>query len=66
MEEEQRLQHIFRYYSAPEEMNGPVMRGLSYGHISDLMTIPVGARSFMEISPSGEFAFGALEPVVES
>lgn len=64
-EEESRLQHIFRYYSKPEHMNGPVMRGLSYGHIRDLMTIPVGARFSMEISSSGYFSFGAVEPVLE-
>jgi muramoyltetrapeptide carboxypeptidase len=65
MEEEQRLQHIFHYYSRPSEMSGPVMRGLSYGHIRNLMTIPVGARFAMEITSSGDFSFGALGPVVE-
>ncbi|NTW83346.1 MAG: LD-carboxypeptidase [Chlorobiaceae bacterium] len=64
-EEESRLQHIFRYYSNPDNMEGPVMRGLSYGHIRDLLTIPVGARCFMEISSSGYFSFGAAEPVIE-
>ncbi|NTU96360.1 MAG: LD-carboxypeptidase [Chlorobiaceae bacterium] len=64
-EEEIRLQHIFHYYSEPSQMRGPVMRGLSYGHIENLMTIPVGARFAMEISESGEFFLGALAPVIE-
>lgn len=64
-EENLRMQHIFDYYSGPSHMEGPVMRGLSYGHIRNLMTIPVGARFSIEISPSGAFSLGALEPVVE-
>ncbi|TLU88628.1 MAG: LD-carboxypeptidase [Chlorobium sp.] len=63
-EEEFRLQHIFRYYSEPDQMNGPVMRGLSYGHIRDLMTIPVGARFFLETAASGYFSLGAAEHVI--
>ncbi len=65
LEEEQRLQHIFRYYCNSGEMKGPVMRGLSYGHIHDLMTLPVGARFRMEISEKGKFFLGATGPVIE-
>jgi muramoyltetrapeptide carboxypeptidase len=62
--EELRLQHIFRYYSDPELMRGPVARGLSYGHIDNLMTLPVGARFTMEITGAGEFFLGANESVI--
>ena len=64
-EENLRLQHIFKYYSEQAGMNGPVMRGLSYGHIPDLMTIPVGALFRMQISAGGDFSLGALHPVIE-
>ncbi|TLU54092.1 MAG: LD-carboxypeptidase, partial [Chlorobium sp.] len=64
-EETLRMQHIFKYYSEQASMNGPVMRGLSYGHIRDLMTIPVGARFRMQIFSGGDFSLGALEPVIE-
>ena len=37
---------------------------LSYGHIQDLMTIPVGARFKLTVSPTGTFSLGALEPVI--
>jgi muramoyltetrapeptide carboxypeptidase len=41
----------------------PVMTGLSYGHIRELMTLPVGARCRLEISPE-RFAFGAVDAPV--
>jgi muramoyltetrapeptide carboxypeptidase len=63
-EEHLRQQHIFNYYSEHTHMDGPVMRGLSYGHIKNLMTIPVGARFKMQISPSGDFSIGAVNPVI--
>ncbi len=59
-----RQQHIFKYYSQETHSNGPVMRGLSYGHIRNLMTIPIGARFKMTLSPTGNFSFGALSPVI--
>ncbi len=62
IEEKLRLLNIFNYYS--KQVEGPVMRGLSYGHIGDLMTIPVGARFKMEIAQSGSFSLGSLEAVV--
>ncbi|TLU87337.1 MAG: LD-carboxypeptidase [Chlorobium sp.] len=63
-EEHLRLQNIFSYYSQHAHNNGPVMRGLSCGHIKNLMTIPIGARFSMEVYPTGAFSFGALETVV--
>ena len=59
-----RQQHIFNYYSEETHANGPVMRGLSYGHIRNLMTIPIGARFKMTLTPTGNFSFGALNPVI--
>jgi len=59
-----RLEHIFTHYSQHAHIDGPVMRGLSCGHIKNLMTIPIGARFRMEISSNGEFLFGASEPVI--
>jgi muramoyltetrapeptide carboxypeptidase len=64
-EENLRLQNIFIYYSEPSHNNSPVMRGLSCGHIKNLMTIPIGARFKMEISQAGNFFFGATEPVIQ-
>jgi len=61
--DDQRLEKIFDYYTTHVRMEGPVMRGLSYGHIRNLMTIPVGARYRMEISAS-TFSLQALEPVI--
>ena len=58
-----RQQHIFNYYSE-ETHNGPVMRGLSYGHIRNLMTIPIGARFKMELSQAGNFSLEAVQPVI--
>lgn len=64
-EERLRLDTIFNYYSAHAHIKGPVMRGLSYGHIKHLMTIPVGARFRMQLSPEGTFLFGAVGPVLK-
>jgi len=64
-EENLRQQNIFAYYSAQACKEVPVMRGLSYGHIKNLMTIPVGARVKMQLSPTGDFSFGAVNPVIE-
>lgn len=64
-EEHIRLQNIFAYYSEHAHTNGPVMRGLSYGHIRNLMTIPVGARFKMRVTETGDFSLGALHPVIE-
>ncbi len=61
-----RQQNIFNYYSDDAHSNGPVMRGLSYGHIKNLMTIPIGARFKMESSTGGNFSLGALNPVIEA
>ena len=58
-----RLEKIFDYYCQHAHPEGPVMRGLSYGHICNLMTIPVGARYRMEVSATA-FSLRALEPVV--
>jgi len=63
-EEALRLENIFSHYSA-EALDAPVMKGLSCGHIKQLMTLPIGARFRMEISENGAFFFGATEPVVQ-
>jgi muramoyltetrapeptide carboxypeptidase len=62
--ENERLKNIFEYYSALNR-DAAVLSGLSYGHIRDLMTIPVGARFKVRLTSSGIFSFGALEPVIE-
>ncbi len=64
-EENLRQQNIFDYYSAQACTDGPVMRGLSYGHIINLMTLPVGARVKIQLSPAGNFTLGAINPVIE-
>jgi muramoyltetrapeptide carboxypeptidase len=61
-----RQENIFRYYSAETRIDCPVMRGLSYGHIKNLMTIPVGGRFTLQISATGGFSLGALYPVIET
>jgi len=62
--EDERLKRVFEYYSTLND-HAIVLSGLSYGHIRDLMTIPVGAHFKVQISPSGTFSLGALEPVVQ-
>ncbi len=64
-EENLRQQNIFSYYSEQTSIYSPVLRGLSYGHIKNLMTLPVGARVKMQLSSSGVFSLGALNPVIE-
>ena len=59
-----RQQNIFNYYSEEAHIDGPVMRGLSYGHIRNLMTIPIGARFKMELSQAGNFSLEAVQPVI--
>ena len=61
-----RQQNTFNYYSQEAHINGPVMRGLSYGHIKNLMTIPIGARFTMELSAEGNFSLGAINPVIDA
>lgn len=60
-----RFDKMFAYYADRMPEGIPVMTGLSYGHIVELMTIPVGARCRIELSPE-RFAFGAVEPVVQA
>jgi muramoyltetrapeptide carboxypeptidase len=62
--ESERMKRVFEYYSTLNN-HAAVLSGLSYGHIRNLMTIPVGARFKVEIYPNGTFSLGALEPVVE-
>ncbi|MEI8186482.1 MAG: LD-carboxypeptidase [Chlorobiaceae bacterium] len=62
--EDERMKKVFEYYSALND-HAAVLSGISYGHIKNLMTIPVGARFKVEISQSGSFSLGALEPVIE-
>lgn len=61
--EAERLKNIFDYYS---ELNPQAtsLSGLSYGHIRDLMTIPIGARFRVSVTASGSFTLGALDPVI--
>ncbi|NTU53048.1 MAG: LD-carboxypeptidase [Chlorobiaceae bacterium] len=60
-----RFNKIFTYYANRMHEGAPVMAGLSYGHVPELMTLPVGARCRIELSPD-HFAFGTTEPVVSS
>jgi muramoyltetrapeptide carboxypeptidase len=60
-----RFDKMFAYYADRMPDRTPVMTGLSYGHIQELMTIPVGAKCRVEVSEEA-FAFGAAEPVVEA
>jgi muramoyltetrapeptide carboxypeptidase len=64
-EENLRQQNIFAYYSAQACAGAPVMRGLSYGHIKNLMTLPIGARVRMQLSLAGNFTLGTVNPVIE-
>jgi muramoyltetrapeptide carboxypeptidase len=59
-----RFDKMFGYYADRTAEGTPVMTGLSYGHIHELMTIPVGAKCRVELSENG-FSFGAVEAVVE-
>lgn len=59
-----RLEKIVEYYSRLLPAGSPVMRGLSYGHIRNLLTIPVGGKFKLTVTDSA-FLLQALEPVVE-
>ena len=61
--DDERIKRVFEYYSTLNDQ-AAVLSGLSYGHIQNLMTIPVGARFKLQISPTGTFSLGALEPVI--
>ncbi|MBN1929066.1 MAG: LD-carboxypeptidase [Chlorobiaceae bacterium] len=58
-----RFDKMFAYYANRMHQSAPVLAGLSYGHIKELMTLPVGARCHLEITPE-RYAFGVAEPVV--
>ncbi|MCE1273559.1 MAG: LD-carboxypeptidase [Chlorobiales bacterium] len=60
-----RFDKMFAYYADRMPEGTPVMTGLSYGHIRELMTIPVGAKCTLEVTDE-KFAFGAVEQVVEA
>ncbi|TCD48215.1 LD-carboxypeptidase [Chlorobium sp. N1] len=62
--EEERLQRIFRYYAGRCRNTAPVASGLSYGHVPDLMTLPVGARCGMKLAEDGSLSLGSTEPVI--
>ena len=60
-----RFDKMFTYYANRMAEGTPVMTGLSYGHIQELMTIPVGAKCRLELT--GEScSFGAIDPVVDA
>ncbi|WP_076789636.1 LD-carboxypeptidase [Chlorobium sp. KB01] len=61
--EAERVKNIFDYYSTLNP-DATALSGLSYGHIRDLMTIPIGARFRVSVTASGSFTLGALEPVI--
>jgi len=60
-----RFDKMFSYYADRMPEGSPVMTGLSYGHIHELMTIPVGAKCRFEITHE-TFNFGVVEPVVRA
>ncbi len=60
-----RFDKMFAYYADRMPEGTPVFTGLSYGHISELLTIPVGAKCHIEVAPDA-FAFGISEAVVEA
>ncbi|HWR02154.1 MAG TPA: LD-carboxypeptidase [Chlorobaculum sp.] len=62
---EYRFDKMFAYYADRMHTGAPVMTGLSYGHIRELMTIPIGARCRLELTPD-TFSFGAVEEVVSA
>jgi len=63
-EEEERLQRIFSYYAGRCRGGAPALSGLSYGHVPDLMTLPVGARCRMALAEDGSFTLGTTGPVI--
>lgn len=42
------LLDILRYYTDKTALSAPVAAGLSYGHIDDLLTLPIGARTVLQ------------------
>ena len=62
--DDERMNRVLEYYRTLNN-HAVTLSGLSYGHIQDLMTIPVGARFKLKISSNGTFSLGALEPVIE-
>jgi muramoyltetrapeptide carboxypeptidase len=60
-----RFDKMFAYYADKMPDGAPVFTGLSYGHINELLTIPVGAKCRIEVTPDS-FSFGAVEAVVEA
>ena len=62
--EDERMKKVFDYYSTLNKHTA-VLSGISYGHITNLMTLPVGAHFKVQIAPTGTFSLGALEPVIE-
>uniref|UniRef100_Q3AP11 Muramoyltetrapeptide carboxypeptidase, putative n=1 Tax=Chlorobium chlorochromatii (strain CaD3) TaxID=340177 RepID=Q3AP11_CHLCH len=64
--EEQRLQYSMEYYSAMLPPDAVAIRGLSFGHIRHMMTMPVGARCKLHVAADGLFSFGTLEAVVRA
>jgi len=63
-QEEGRLESIFTYYSRSMLSGGPIMQGLSYGHIRNLMTIPVGQTFSFDVAQDGSFSLQASSPAV--
>ncbi|MBV5319843.1 MAG: LD-carboxypeptidase [Chlorobium phaeobacteroides] len=63
--EDTRLEHIFDYYATQAHIEGPVMTGLSYGHIADLMTLPLGAPFQVTVRPR-YFSLEARYPVIHA
>lgn len=62
--EMERRNRLFDYYCLHREESRPAVQGLSYGHIRNLLTMPVGARFRMEAQAGGSLSLGALEPVI--
>ena len=58
-----RFDKMFAYYSNRMSDGTPVMTGLSYGHIQELMTMPVGAKCRIELTEES-LSFGVVDPVV--
>lgn len=58
-----RFDKMFAYYADKMPEGTPVMTGLSYGHIEDLMTIPVGAPCRLEVT-SESISFGTIKTIL--
>ena len=57
------LLDILRYYTDKTEPHVPVVAGLSYGHIDDLLTLPVGAPCTLKAC-NGELSLTTSPAVV--